>query len=273
MVKRSRSPSSSPTEVGFSSPPTGGSCEEIDDVRPDKITALDTHSDASLMSIMQCSLPPHANALSFVSIDDFEVHYAKEHSNRCSDCGKNFPTARFLLLHIDENHNPLREALQAKGEKTYSCFLEDCDKKCSTPQKRRLHLIDKHMFPKIYNFKVVATGIDKSNSMLQEGRRRRVSTTNDAQHSRAARPRRTSNNKVTVAEESILDQKEESSGESEVEKARSKSCVLLNDRKSKAEPHLDGVDELERAMSALKFVPPSVLNKQRKKSNNAAAAR
>ncbi|KAG2017135.1 hypothetical protein GB937_005733 [Aspergillus fischeri] len=30
----------------------------------------------------------------------------------------------------------------------YSCFIEDCDRKCSTPQKRRMHLIDKHMFPK-----------------------------------------------------------------------------------------------------------------------------
>lgn len=31
----------------------------------------------------------------------------------------------------------------------YGCFIEGCERKCSTPQKRRMHLIDKHMFPKV----------------------------------------------------------------------------------------------------------------------------
>lgn len=26
--------------------------------------------------------------------------------NRCVECGKNFPTERFLDLHIEENHDP-----------------------------------------------------------------------------------------------------------------------------------------------------------------------
>src|SRR3954447_3040965 len=59
----------------------------------------------------------------------------------------------------------------------YSCFVEGCDRKCSTPQKRRLHLIDKHMYPKNFFFAVTKEGIDGRRSMLLEGghRRRRSS--------------------------------------------------------------------------------------------------
>lgn len=31
----------------------------------------------------------------------------------------------------------------------FGCFVEGCERKCSTPQKRRRHLIDKHMFPRV----------------------------------------------------------------------------------------------------------------------------
>ncbi|KAE8410905.1 hypothetical protein BDV36DRAFT_289183 [Aspergillus pseudocaelatus] len=98
--------------------------------------------------VMHCSLPPHRETLSFPSYDDYEVHYKQMHVNRCTACGKNFPTDRFLNLHIEENHDPLIAAKRDRGEKTYGCFIEDCERKCSTPQKRRMHLIDKHMFPK-----------------------------------------------------------------------------------------------------------------------------
>lgn len=41
------------------------------------------------------------------------------------------------------------ELKKEKGEKTFQCFVEGCDRLCSTPQKRRLHVIDKHGFPKV----------------------------------------------------------------------------------------------------------------------------
>lgn len=31
------------------------------------------------------------------------------------------------------------------------CFVEDCDKLCADPAKRRLHVIDKHNYPKVSN--------------------------------------------------------------------------------------------------------------------------
>ena len=73
--------------------------------------------DAERVKVMQCSLPPH-EPISFSSYADYEVHYAQVHVNRCSECRKNFPTEHFLSLHIGENHDPLNDALRAKGEKT-----------------------------------------------------------------------------------------------------------------------------------------------------------
>ncbi len=37
----------------------------------------------------------------------------------------------------------------------YECFLTSCTRKFATPQTRRLHLIDKHQFPKDYPFQVI----------------------------------------------------------------------------------------------------------------------
>lgn len=121
--------------------------------------------------VMRCSLPPHREDLSFSSYEDYEVHYRQAHVNRCTQCGGNFPTDLFLNLHIEENHDSLVAERRERGEKTvctymplfscslqfhasansvqYGCFVEDCEKKCSTPQKRRMHLVDKHMFPKV----------------------------------------------------------------------------------------------------------------------------
>lgn len=69
-------------------------------------------------TVMKCSLPPHAATLSFSTYEEFEVHYAKVHGNRCPECRKNFPSEHFLGLHIEENHDPLVDARKAKGEKT-----------------------------------------------------------------------------------------------------------------------------------------------------------
>ena len=67
---------------------------------------------------MRCSLPPHPQTLCFQSYEAYDVHYAKAHVNRCSECRKNFPTAHFLELHIEENHDPLIQVRKEKGEKT-----------------------------------------------------------------------------------------------------------------------------------------------------------
>lgn len=68
------------------------------------------------------------------------------------------------------------ELKKEKGEKTFQCFVEGCDRLCSTPQKRRLHVIDKHGFPKDFYFRIVDQGIDNCNSLLRTPRRNSKST-------------------------------------------------------------------------------------------------
>jgi hypothetical protein len=149
MAKRSRETSFSPPTEELSTSETNEFGSDTESGHSNKYQVVETSPPAASTAVMRCALPPHKDAIEFQSHEDYEVHYLKEHTNRCSSCGKNFPTAHFLGLHIEENHNALRETLQAKGEKTYACLVEDCDRKCSTPQKRRLHLIDKHGFPKV----------------------------------------------------------------------------------------------------------------------------
>ena len=245
MGKRSRDASFSPTVEDSSSPGIVVTSPDADEGPPSKIVAENISSNPE--AVMKCSLPPHRQPLDFDSLEAFEVHYTKEHTNRCSECGRNFPSSHFLSLHIEENHNPLREALQERGEKTYACFLPDCDRKCSTPQKRRLHLIDKHSFPRSYNFRVVDQGIDKSTSMLKEGHRRRISTLTDTTQSIGHRRRASS----------LAGAIQPSSKVSGVPTEVCQSHDMRDDT---------DVDDLEKSMSALRFIPASVTSKQGKRS-------
>lgn len=110
MSKRSRSRSSSP-----SSPSSPGPSTPIPG--PSKLPQLQDTAD-SAVEVMRCSLPPHRETFSFPSYADYEVHYRQAHVNRCAECGKNFPTERFLELHIEENHDPLTAAKRERGDKT-----------------------------------------------------------------------------------------------------------------------------------------------------------
>jgi hypothetical protein len=259
MSKRSREASFSPpaglrsSSVSDTHSSELTSSADIDLERPTKfINSEETRPSRSI--IMQCSLPPHRQPVDFPSIEAFEVHYSKDHSRRCSSCGKNFPSPHFLALHIDENHNPMRAELQAKGEKTYGCFLEDCERKCSTPQKRRLHLIDKHAFPKFYNFRVIDEGIEGRQTMLKEPRshRRRVSTANELADV-GVRRRRASSQLVN--------------DDSHTSHTATTAAIDGGHTKHRHPPGTSNneVEELEHSMSALRFVPPSVMRQQMKK--------
>ncbi|OCK80232.1 hypothetical protein K432DRAFT_382412 [Lepidopterella palustris CBS 459.81] len=235
------------------------------------------HLDASSAStkkpeVMKCLLPPH-QPLSFSSYEEYDVHYQKYHVNRCQECHKNFPDEHYLGLHIAENHDPLNEALRARGEKTYACFIPTCDRLCSTPQKRRLHVIDKHQFPKYYDFFIVNDGIDKRNSMLRSGpgHRRRSSAANSAVSARQrAAPNANGVEKTSgTAEEKGYDEEGEESMEVDriatltvkEETAPSSNDGEKGNRKAIESPTTvpeAEMDDITSAMSALKFVPPSV---------------
>ncbi|PHH72457.1 hypothetical protein CDD80_4520 [Ophiocordyceps camponoti-rufipedis] len=139
--------------------------------QPAKISELESPSDQTV--VMKCSLPPHKLPLAFHSYDDYEAHYHASHTHRCLDCHKNLPSDHLLSIHIEEFHDPLVSIQREKGERTYSCFVEGCDKKCRTHQRRRMHLIDKHMYPKNYFFAVTKEGIDGRRSLLVDANRRR----------------------------------------------------------------------------------------------------
>jgi hypothetical protein len=222
--------------------------------------------------VVHCTLAPHREIACFDAQEGYEIHYAKEHANRCTTCSKNFPTARVLELHIEENHSALQEVLAARGEKTYGCFVEDCNRKCSTPQKRRLHMIDKHLFPKTYNFRIVDQGIDETSSMLRESRKRRVSTANDSH--RADRYRRqaliqlrhrlANLSEGKINQPATINETENSAAKLEPRQTDAPNRATVPDQISKG----GGVDldSLTWSLSTLRFMPTSVLRKRKEKS-------
>ncbi|CAN8096822.1 unnamed protein product [Discula destructiva] len=141
-----------------------------------KIINLDaegTGSQANKVSI-QCSLPGHAKGASFTSYGEYEKHYAQVHSNRCHECGKNFPTSHMLSLHIQEHHDALSEMQREKGRPTYACFVEVCEHKFQSYGERQEHLIKDHTYPENYFFAVAKFGLNnKRQSMLVEHRKER----------------------------------------------------------------------------------------------------
>jgi hypothetical protein len=159
-------------------PPTGGSEASATEGRSPKFIQLDeSDSDDSdeeqgneeTQQTMKCFLAPHAPMV-FHSLDEYETHYHRVHVNRCQACHKNFPSEHFLNLHIAENHDPINQAKLDRGEKTFACFVEGCDKLCKAGGRRKLHCIDKHGFPKNYDFFIVNDGIDRRRSMLRQNR-------------------------------------------------------------------------------------------------------
>ncbi|KAF2431602.1 hypothetical protein EJ08DRAFT_648857 [Tothia fuscella] len=203
-----------------------------DDKRPSKY-AHTSRSEASHTSpaVMQCHLPPH-NPLSFSSYEDYNVHYQQNHFNRCPECNRNFPSEHYLDLHIADNHNPLNEIRRERGEKTYGCFVKDCDRFCSTPAKRKRHAIDKHGFPKFYDFFIVNDGIDKRSTML------RNNWTPNRRQSTQTRSVEMVESVSMVAEPSKTNQGT----------AKSRQAIQ----------HDPAVEALGASMSALRFVPRSV---------------
>ncbi|OAD65144.1 C2H2-type zinc finger transcription factor, partial [Phycomyces blakesleeanus NRRL 1555(-)] len=92
------------------------------------------------------------------SIYAYELHYEAKHLNTCSVCEKVFPSSHWLQLHLDEFHDVLKKIQKERGEKIYACYVEGCQKRFIDPRLRRLHLIDKHHYPKYFPFDIVLTG-------------------------------------------------------------------------------------------------------------------
>ncbi|KAK0621391.1 hypothetical protein B0T17DRAFT_533904 [Bombardia bombarda] len=233
-----------------------------------KITELDpSENDNNSTGVeMRCSLPPHKEPLVFATYDEYEAHYHKTHTNRCLECRKNFPAAHLLGLHIEENHDSFATVRRERGEHTYACFMETCERKCMTPQKRRMHLIDKHMYPKNFFFAVTRDGIDGRRSLLLEGghsHRRRSSVTSTAAAAKAAAARAAQNPAAAAAVVAM----DKSDGDCTEKKHQGEAmdgvvtAAAAADRPKspeKAPPPDVEMDNLAGAMSSLQFIPPSI---------------
>lgn len=227
-----------------------------------KYTELETQEDDNRKKFY-CLLPPH-NPLTFPSYTGFESHYNQTHANRCRECHKNFPSSHFLDLHLTENHDPIVATKRDKGEKTYACFVEGCDKVCLGWTKRRSHLVDKHGFPKNYDFFIVNDGIDGRWSMLRLG----VDAQGHRKHSRE-RGRRGSSateatqttdaTSVSLASDSVVEEGGERAGDG-VPTPKGMSAKSVMPAKSKEM----SVDDVTKSMSSLQFVPRSVTFGKRK---------
>ncbi|KOS19282.1 Zinc finger protein 511 [Escovopsis weberi] len=219
---------------------------------------------------MRCSLPPHREAIGFRSYGDYEAHYQRDHTNRCLECRRNFPTEHLLGIHIEECHDPLARVARERGEHTYSCFVEGCARKCMTPQKRRLHLIDKHSYPKNFFFAVTKQGVDGRRSLLNESgaqvHRRRSSSGAAQQAPKGGRRGSTQEPSQAPAgrQGARAKPKSKPKPDSESEPGPAMGAVAAA---AAAEVPVDGAEktqqdvemaELTGAMSALQFVPPSV---------------
>jgi hypothetical protein len=132
MAKRSREdfePSSPESETTRESTPSARSAVHPSTISVTSNTLKFVHLDpdggeAPPVTEMRCSLPPHRQTLNFSSFEEYDVHYAKTHVNRCVECRKNFPTEHFLNLHIEENHDALISVRRERGEKTVSYVFE-----------------------------------------------------------------------------------------------------------------------------------------------------
>ncbi|RYP62370.1 hypothetical protein DL769_007327 [Monosporascus sp. CRB-8-3] len=268
-MKRSREPEEDEEDPSPSGPlgPDSDSASPpaTAEVRVNKIAELDESaieegSESSSGIVMRCSLPPHREVLPFRSYGDYEVHYSKAHVNRCVECGKNLPSEHLLDVHIEECHDAFAAVRREKGERTetyatnpfgqYSCFVEGCDRKCRTPQKRRQHLIDKHIYPKNYFFAVTKEGVDGRRSMLLEGgHRRRASSSATSTGAPNGAARRNSLRQTEASKE----------GAGELKPVAEQKPTQGLEVKPPAKESVDVVmEDLTGAMSALHFVPPSI---------------
>lgn len=246
MSKRLRDESVGPQDLSLA---------EDADIHTPKYIDVDESAPEERKTGLFCSLPPH-KLIAFASYPEYESHYHASHTNCCRDCKRNFPSNHFLDLHLAENHDPIVATKRDHGEKTYCCFVEGCDKICADWKKRRSHLVDKHGFPKNYDFFIVNAGIDGRRSMLRPGV--------DAQgHRKSSRERRGSG---TIDWTQTTDATPMISATDSGVKHNKKSATPASFR-AKAVQDMssnEAIDAVTTSMSSLQFVPRSVSFGKRK---------
>lgn len=108
---------------------TAGYGEDAALIQVSKILNLDTETESRPeANAIQCSLPGHAKGTSFTNYQEYERHYVQVHTNRCLECGRNFPSSHIMGLHIHEHHDALAEMKREQGVSTVSaCYVSALD--------------------------------------------------------------------------------------------------------------------------------------------------
>jgi len=189
-------------------------------------------------------------SLTFRTLSALENHVFVSHRNRCSECGKDYPTLHLLDAHIAEKHDSFFAVL-AERKPSYVCFVEGCSHLSWNAAERQSHLIEGHLWPAAY---------------FQLGKKKRV-TALKTKHEKKER----------VAEGMVVDTKEASSDGKQGRPSKT-LCVFFmknkckrgaacrfrhettgNEKDSSAMTlEEDGVEQLTRAFSTIKFVPQSI---------------
>ncbi|KAK2064233.1 zinc finger protein [Colletotrichum caudatum] len=249
-MKRSREAEEEQPSASYPADECSSSGTPGPDNRVAKFTELEPSAETALEDFaMKCSMPPHREVVTFKSYDEHEAHYVKTHTNRCLECRRNLPSEHLLNVHHEECHDSFAAVRRERGEHTYSCFVEGCERKCMTPQKRRMHLIDKHGFPKNYFFAVTKEGIDGRRSLLVEGGHHRRKS------SSAFGTTKESKRRSGILESSAPQAKESQTPGDAVTKMSTEPTPT--DSATTERPDTE-MDDLAGAMSALQFVPNSV---------------
>jgi hypothetical protein len=264
MAKRLREDAGSSTddELKDDASPRSGSHSVETDTHTLKYASLEPDELASASTTMRCLLPPH-KPLNFTTYAEYGSHYQHAHTNRCKSCRKNFPTAHFLDLHIAEHHDPILASKREAGEKTYSCFVEGCDKICAEWKKRRSHLVDKHGFPRNYDFLLVDHGIDGRRSMLRPG-------VDEDGHRKSSRERLRSESTTTETTQTTEATSVGEEGPSQTQDAVGKAAESESEKNELGNAKAAGaskdvsMDELTTSMLSMKMVPRSVTFGKRK---------
>ncbi|GAA5956004.1 hypothetical protein JCM3765_000067 [Sporobolomyces pararoseus] len=174
----------------------------MDRKRPRSLSATSSSTDILLRNQNSstgdyiCSLPPTCSNQpfkSFSTLSSYQQHYKTFHTFICQSkpstysfaqskskskqkeeeqCGRIFPNEKLLILHFKECHDPITQELQLRGDKTFECLDSECIQKFSNPKNRRVHMIEKHGYPKEWFFSVVIWGINNliSNDSSDNGK-------------------------------------------------------------------------------------------------------
>ncbi|KAI9229341.1 MAG: hypothetical protein DHS80DRAFT_8426, partial [Piptocephalis tieghemiana] len=119
-----------------------------------------------LARVIQCVEPPCNTSRpprTFSSLSAYEDHYTQCHRYACVECPVIQPSAHLLDLHQEECHNPFFRLQQEKGQAVLRCLEPSCPtsstKRFRTPKGRRLHMIDRHHYPRSYPFTITLKGL------------------------------------------------------------------------------------------------------------------